>query len=66
MVIPAVSPTERSESVSGMSAGKPGQVFISQASAEGGAAQRGPEGFLPQVLLRGQLKTESQLKRREK
>lgn len=49
-----------------MSAGKPGQVFISQASAEGGAAQRGPEGFLPQVLLRGQLKTESQLKRREK
>lgn len=70
----AVSPTERSESVSGMSAGKLGQVNgcwclrplpLQSLPEATGAAWHGPEVFLPQVLLRDPLKPESQPRRRK-
>lgn len=71
-----ISPTERSESVSGMSANKPGQVIdcrylhpmslqrVGPVSGNQAAPHR-PEVFLSQVLLRDQLNTESQLRRRK-
>lgn len=70
----AVSPTERSESVSGMSAGKLGQVNgcwclrplpLQSLPEATEAAWHGPEVFLPQALLRDPLKPESQPRRRK-